>query len=232
MYMLDTYIFFIVTHLLAFVLGACCMILFYSFFASNRQHSKSEDHHNSHQVNGTTSNRVSPSKKEDKSTIAHKADIVESKETSEPKQRKPLPTDLRNEQRKEEISRKRQEEISRKPAFAEVERMPAFNLRLSKPGNISYTNLGVSDGKLVPCSIGQTFYYHYWEYEGRYFYEFFCEPSEIEIAVNNRSAIIDPFCQKDSDSVDADEFKELIIKEFGELDSKLNIISKSIISYQ
>ena len=127
---------------------------------------------------------------------------------------------------KQETEQKQHEEES-----LERERK-AFNPKRSKPENVTYQGLAVSEGRLVPCALGQTSYYHYWEYEGRRFYEFYCEPFKFAKAVNNRSVILDPFCQKDSDSVCEDLSKSIKIIEFGELDKNLSIISKSIISYR
>lgn len=236
-FMLDTNVILILTHILAFAFGACSIILFNSIFGDDKHHSSRDHHHNhKHSVIGAEPNYET---KENKS-VASKTASSERKEVeksvqekvSEPKEKTPSHKEIRNQQRKEEKARKRQEEIDRKAALAEAKRKQSFNPRISKPENVTYINLGVSDGKLVPCSVGQTSYYRYWEYEGRFFYEFFCEPSKVAKAVNNRSVIIDPFCQKDSDSVAVDESKSMTINEFGELDGNLNIISKSIISYQ
>lgn len=133
-------------------------------------------------------------------------------------------------ERKEERARK-QEEIPQKRE-AEVEARRSFNPKTTKPSDVTYKELAVSEGRLVTCSIGQTPYYRSWEYEGRFFYEFFCEKTKAAKAVNNHSVIIDPFCQKGSASVSIEEAKRMTIIEFGEIDSNNSVISKSIILFE
>lgn len=117
-------------------------------------------------------------------------------------------------------------------AEAEARRRRNFNPKTSKPSNVIYKELAVSEGRLVACSIGQTPYYRSWKYEGRFFYEFFCDKTKAAKAVNNHSVIIDPFCQKSSDSVSIEEYKRMTTVEFGEIDSYNSIISKSIILFE
>jgi len=135
-------------------------------------------------------------------------------------------------ERQQERANKKEEDQKRREQETLERKRKAFNPKESKPENVLYHDLAVSDGRLIPCAIGQTAYYHYWNYKGRKFFEFYCEPSKVAKAVNNRSAIIDPFCQKTSGSVNVDQSKSMEIIEFGELDDNLNIISKSIISYK
>lgn len=133
-------------------------------------------------------------------------------------------------ERKEERARK-QEEIPQKRE-AEVEARRSFNPKTTKPSDVTYKELAVSEGRLVTCSIGQTPYYRSWEYEGRFFYEFFFGKTKAAKAVNNHSVIIDPFCQKASASVSIEEAKRMTIIEFGEIDSNNSVISKSIILFE
>lgn len=142
------------------------------------------------------------------------------------------PKELKKTKGQQERAKKKEKDQKCLEQEALEQKRKAFSPKKSKPENISYQYLAVSDGRLVPCAIGQTSYYHYWEYGGKFYYEFFCEPSKIAKAVNNRSVIIDPFCQKDSDSVNVDQSKSMKIVEFGELDENFNIITKSIISYR
>lgn len=151
---------------------------------------------------------------------------------SDASKRKPSKKEIQRQQRKEERARKSREEFDRKAALEEQRKKQSFNPRKTKPEKIVYTNLAVSDGRLVICAVGQTYYYHSWEYEGRCFFEFFCEQSKAAKAFNNHSVILDPFCQKDSYSISVDEAKAMEIIEFGELDKELNIISKSIIRFK
>lgn len=135
-------------------------------------------------------------------------------------------------EKKEERARKQKEILQKREAEAEARRRRSFNPKTTKPSNVTYKELAVSEGRLVSCSIGQTPYYRSWEYEGRFFYEFFCEKTKAAKAVNNHSVIIDPFCQKSLDSVSIEEAKRMTIIEFGEIDSNNSVISKSIILFE
>lgn len=202
------------------------------------RYDKCDNRQKSQGVDAAVHHKSSPVNSQQKTTSHQAAEQVQVKQpdaeetTTQPEQKQLSPKQLHNLQRKENKERKRQEEIERKAALAEAKRKAAFDPFVSKPENVTYTDLAVVDGKLVPWSMGKTSYYHYWEYEGRYFFEFFCEQTKAAKAINNRSAIIDPFCQKDSSSVAVDKANSMIIDKFGELDSELNVISKSIIIYQ
>lgn len=134
--------------------------------------------------------------------------------------------------RKEERAQKRQEEFKRKIEEEELRRKKNFDPLKSKPEAVTYKALAVLDGKLTPCEIGQTQYYRCWEYEGRIFFEFYCDKSKAAKAVNNRSAILEPFCVKNPNSVPVDSAKSMIIEQFGEIDSNYNIISKLHIKFE
>lgn len=134
--------------------------------------------------------------------------------------------------RKEERAQKRQEELKRKTEEEELRRKKSFDPLKSKPNAVTYKALAVLDGKLTPCEIGQTQYYRCWEYEGRMFFEFYCDKSKEAKAVNNRSAILEPFCVKNPNSVPVDSAKSIITEQFGEINSNYNIISKSHIKFE
>lgn len=145
-----------------------------------------------------------------------------SNKTTSDKQETTSKKGQKRQKRHEERLTKVKEESKTKP----------FDPKSSKPEDAIYKNLAVSNKRLVPCEQpSQTPYYHYWEYEGQLFFEFNCEPSKLAKAVNNRSAIINPFCQKDSNSSE-DQSKSIKTVTFGELDKDLKVISKSIISYR
>lgn len=107
-----------------------------------------------------------------------------------------------------------------------------FNPKITKPSNVTFTTLAVSEGRLVPNTVGQTAYYRSWEYEGRFFFEFFCDKSKTEKAINNHYVIIDPFCQRSAKSTSIDTAKRMTNMVYGEIDSNYTVISKSIILFE
>lgn len=229
--MFEIDLFLVMTHTLAFVAGAACIIIFNSIMdRGSRQKSKVIGAAVQHRTLSTSSQQKPISQPTTEPEQIKEQSVVET--TTQPEQKKLSAKQLRNLQRKEDNARKRQEELERKAALAEAKRKATFDPCILKPENVKYTDLSVVDGKLVPWSLGKTSYYHYWEYDGRYFFEFSCEKSKVAKAINNRSAVIDPFCQKDSSSVAVDAANDIITDKFGELDSELNVISKSTIIYQ
>lgn len=148
-----------------------------------------------------------------------------------PKEKKLSKREQQKLQRKEERAQKREEKVRREEELAEEKRRKSFNPKVSRPEIVTYCELAVSDGHLVSCAVGQTAYFRSWEYDGKYYFEFYCEPSKVLKAFNNRSVIIDPFCQKDNDSVPVDEAKTLTTLEFGEIDANFNIIRKSTVRF-
>lgn len=127
----------------------------------------------------------------------------------------------KREQRREERKKQREQQAAK-------ERIRNFNPKTTKPENAVYTDLTVSEGELAPWSVGWPQYYRSWEYEGRFFFEFSSEQAEAK-AINNHSVIIDPFCQKSTDSVSFEEANQVVTKEYGEIDSNYTVVSKSII---
>lgn len=152
-------------------------------------------------------------------------------EVQQPKEKELSKREQQKLQRKEERAQKREEKMRCEEELAEEERHKNFNPKVSRPEIVTYCDLAVSDGHLVSCAVGQTTYFRSWEYDGKYYFEFYCEPSKVLKAFNNRSVIIDPFCQKDNDSVPVDEAKTLTTIEFGEIDANFNIIRKSTVRF-
>jgi hypothetical protein len=100
-----------------------------------------------------------------------------------------------------------------------------------KPEGIVITNLSVSEGKLVEVTGNQPSYYRVWDHKGQKYYEFYCDEARLKKAMYNRAAIIDPYCDKDLDSVDPDEASCIETIDYGLLDSENNIIKKTKIKY-
>ena len=164
-------------------------------------------------------------------TIQEKNSDSSTEEAQQPKEKKLSKKEQQKLLRKEERAQKREEKARREEELAEERRRKSFNPKVSIPENAVFSDLAVSDGHLVPCAVGQTAYYRTWEYDGKRYFEFYCEPSKAPKAFNNRSVIIDPFCLKDNDSVPVDEAKTFTTLEFGEIDANLNIISKSLVRF-
>lgn len=232
----------ITTHLFAFVLGAACIIIFNSYTSRKPYDTNSTRHTNGEQWqhDEKISNQVKKSTQKEtvqsppvKKLEEHKPMVETSTSpVSATPQKQPTQKELKHLQRKEERVRKKQEEFDRKATLAEGIKKQTFNPLISKPADVSYQALAVSDGKLCPCEIGQTQYYRCWEYEGRLFFEFYCDKSKAAKAINNRSAILDPFCVKNPNSVPVDSAKSMVIEEFGELDNDYNVLSKSQIKFE
>lgn len=100
-----------------------------------------------------------------------------------------------------------------------------------KPEGTVFTNLGVSEGKLVIISGNQPSYYREWEFQGQKYYEFYCDDSRLKKAINNRSAVIDLYCEKHPDSINPDDAIRVETIEYGLLDNDYNIKQKAIIKY-
>lgn len=157
-----------------------------------------------------------------------KAPDIPEKQTQE---KKLNPKEQRREENIQERYKGRKEEIQKKEEIGKrCEKK--LNPRTTIPENVSFIELAVSDGKLVQCNPGQTPYYHCWKYEGKLYYKFNYEDAKAAKAINNRSVIIDPFCQKDNKSIPVDNATAFITLEYGEMDSSYNIIHKSLIKFQ
>nr|WP_311521887.1 hypothetical protein [uncultured Porphyromonas sp.] len=99
------------------------------------------------------------------------------------------------------------------------------------PETYIYTYLSVEEGRFVESTLGKTSYYRYRVINDRLFFEFFCEDSRVSKAINNHSAIIDPFCIRTDDSKPYNEAKFIETREKGELDSNLDIMSKPLVHF-
>lgn len=99
------------------------------------------------------------------------------------------------------------------------------------PKDVVYTFLKISDEHLVEAMVNQQSYYRKWEFKGKYYYDFFCDPTKIGKAINNKSVIVEPFCDKDTSSVPYDEAVSIETVSFGEIGSDNSIIKKAIIKY-
>ena len=147
-------------------------------------------------------------------------------------QKKLLPKECKIIEREKDVPQNHENTQKRYEQQVERGKRGKFNPKITKPSNVTFTTLAVSEGRLVPNTVGQTAYYRSWEYEGRFFFEFFCDKSKTEKAINNHYVIIDPFCQRSVNSKPIDTAKRMTNMEYGEIDSNYTVISKSIILFE
>lgn len=98
-----------------------------------------------------------------------------------------------------------------------------------RPENVEYTALTVTDGKLTLASPSQVSYYRAWEIEGDIFYEFYSDKTAK--AINNRSAIIEPFCEKEPTSIPADQASHVETVLYGFLNKDYSVKTKTTIKF-
>lgn len=88
----------------------------------------------------------------------------------------------------------------------------------------------IDGGKLTISQSPDTAIYRAWENEGELFFEFSC--LRTGKAINNRTSVIEPFCDIEDSAIDPDSAKEVIVKKFGKLAKDLSLIQKIIIQYK
>lgn len=88
----------------------------------------------------------------------------------------------------------------------------------------------IDGGKLTISQSPDTAIYRAWENEGELFFEFSC--LRTGKAINNRTSVIEPFCDIEDSTIDPDSAKEVIVKKFGKLAKDLSLIRKIIIQYK
>lgn len=98
-----------------------------------------------------------------------------------------------------------------------------------RPEDVEYIALTVTDGNLTVASTSQVSYYRAWEIDDDIFYEFYSDKTAK--AINNRSVIIEPFCEKDPDSIPADKASHLETTFYGFLNKDYSIKTKTIIKF-
>ena len=131
---------------------------------------------------------------------------------------------IQNEEKKSEVI---VQKSLKKNDFKGVAKIVEQNL----PKDVAYTYLKVSDEPLIEALVNQQSYYRKWEFKGKYYYEFFCDPTKIGKAINNKSVIVEPFCEKDPSSVPYDEAVSIETVSFGEIGLDNSLIKKVIIKY-
>ena len=97
------------------------------------------------------------------------------------------------------------------------------------PQNVEYEYLTVVDGNLTKASIAQASYYRTWRVNGKLYFEFYSD--KIAKAINNRSVIIEPFCDKDPDSVPADKASGIETCKVGTLNEDYSLNTRTTIKF-
>lgn len=131
--------------------------------------------------------------------------------------------------KKEEVQK--QSTTVQNTAKKEESRVVVKVVEQNPPRDAVYTLLKISDEHLVEAMVNQQSYYRKWEFKGKYYYEFFCDSTKIGKAINNKSVIVEPFCEKDPASTSYDNAKSIETVHFGEIGADNAIIKKAIIKY-
>lgn len=136
-----------------------------------------------------------------------------------------------NQELKNEYKKDKKKKVKGKQYSADKPKEFLGNIEKVKPLNINYVYLGVSDGQLIESNFLSS-YYRAWEYEGKTYYEFYCDESKMAKSINNRSVLIDPFCIKDESSIETAKAKRVETTVPGIIDiSKKTILKQTIIKY-
>ncbi|MCR5642258.1 MAG: hypothetical protein K6G32_02815 [Prevotella sp.] len=102
-------------------------------------------------------------------------------------------------------------------------------IKMIQPQDVEYVSLTVTNGSLAVASSSQGSYYRAWNSNGKILFEFFSDKTAK--AINNRSVIIDPFCDKALESLSADDASNIETCQFGTLNNDYTLISKTIIKF-
>lgn len=97
--------------------------------------------------------------------------------------------------------------------------------------NKSYIYLTVLDGPLVEAGPEYAVYYRAWKEHGKLMFEF-VNSDRTKRAINNRTSIIDPFCEKIESSNSPDESEKVISLKPGILNEDYSVNTKVKIEYK
>lgn len=90
----------------------------------------------------------------------------------------------------------------------------------------------VDGGKLALVESADSAYYRAWTNKnGIIYFEFYCSSSRKGKAINNRTSLIEPFCEIQKGSVEPDLAKEIVVKKQGVLNNDYSVNSKVKIQY-
>lgn len=101
---------------------------------------------------------------------------------------------------------------------------------IPKPNNSQYLYLKVVDGgRLANAQNEDNAYYRAWTYNGILYFEF--SASKVMKAINNRTSVIEPFCDIINGTVEPDNASVVNVKAYGKLNMDYTIIEKVKIEY-
>ncbi|WP_290383432.1 hypothetical protein [uncultured Muribaculum sp.] len=87
----------------------------------------------------------------------------------------------------------------------------------------------VDGGKLSIAQSADVAMYRAWKSNGIYAFEFCC--AKTGKAINNRTSVIYPFCEVQTNGIDPDQAKSVNVKKPGSLSSDFQVLTKIIIQY-
>lgn len=87
----------------------------------------------------------------------------------------------------------------------------------------------VDGGRLSIAQSADAAMYRAWKNRDGYAFEFCC--AKTGKAINNRTSVIDPFCEVQTNGIDPDQAKNVNVKKLGSLSSDFRVITKVIIQY-
>ena len=87
----------------------------------------------------------------------------------------------------------------------------------------------VDGGKLSIAQSADVAMYRAWKSNDIYAFEFCC--AKTGKAINNRTSVIDPFCEIQTNGIDPDQAKSVNVKKPGSLSSDFQVLTKVIIQY-
>ena len=87
----------------------------------------------------------------------------------------------------------------------------------------------VDGGKLSIAQSADVAMYRAWKSNDIYAFEFCC--AKTGKAINNRTSVIDPFCEVQTNGIDPDQAKSVNVKKPGSLSSDFQVLTKVIIQY-
>ncbi len=88
----------------------------------------------------------------------------------------------------------------------------------------------IDGGKLTIVQSPETAIYRAWDSNGVFAFEFSC--LRTGKAINNRTSVIDPFCEVNELSVDPDMAKDVFVIQCGKLNKDFSLINKVLIQYK
>lgn len=87
----------------------------------------------------------------------------------------------------------------------------------------------VDGGKLSIAQSADAAMYRAWKSNGIYAFEFCC--AKTGKAINNRTSVINPFCEVQTNGIDPDQAESVNVKKPGSLSSDFQVLTKVIIQY-